>query len=194
MMNDDGKRRTFIVHRSSFLVMNILLIGYRGTGKSAVARLVAERLGWHWLDADVELERRAGKSIAAIFAEDGEPAFRDLESQLLTELLRVDRHVLALGGGVVLRSENRDVIKQAGSVIWLTADPQTILARVNEDPTTAARRPNLTTSGGIEEIRQLLAQREPFYRECATAVVDTNGRSLGDVAQAVLSVVKVDPS
>jgi shikimate kinase len=171
--------------------MNLLLIGYRGTGKSAVARLVAERLGWQWLDADVELERRAGKSIAAIFADDGEPAFRDLESQLLGELLRLDRHVLALGGGVVLRPENRAQIKQATNVVWLTANPETIHQRVSNDPITAARRPNLTTSGGIDEIRQLLAQREPLYDECARAVVDTTGRSLADVAQAVLSVIKV---
>src|SRR5688500_763764 len=68
---------------SALRTMNLLLIGYRGTGKSTVARLVAERLGWPWLDADVELERRAGKTIAAIFAADGEPAFRDLESQVL---------------------------------------------------------------------------------------------------------------
>ena len=174
--------------------MNLLLIGYRGTGKSAVARLVAERLGWQWLDADVELERRAGKSIAAIFANDGEPAFRDLESKILAELVRLDRHVLALGGGVVLRPENRALIKQAANVTWLTASPETIQARVAEDPTTGARRPNLTTWGGIEEIRQLLAQREPMYLECAGAVVDTDGRSLDDVAQAVLSVVKVGPS
>src|SRR5688500_2590703 len=98
----NGKCRPFIIHRSSFIVMNLLLIGYRGTGKSTVARLVAERLNWPWLDADVELERRAGKSIAAIFAEDGEPAFRDLESQVLAELVQADRHVLALGGGVIL--------------------------------------------------------------------------------------------
>jgi shikimate kinase len=166
--------------------MNILLIGYRGTGKSAVAGLVAERIGWQWLDADVELERRAGKSIAAIFHEDSETAFRHLESEILAELVQLDRHVLALGGGVVLRAENRALLKQAGNVVWLTADPEAILARIAADPTTAARRPNLTAAGGLEEIRTLLAQREPFYRECASAVVDTSGRSLADVADAVV--------
>jgi len=166
--------------------MNLLLIGYRGTGKSAVARLVAERLGWRWLDADVELERRAGKSIAVIFQEDAEKAFRDLESEVLAELVRLDRHVLALGGGVVLRPENRAIIQQAGKAVWLTADPETIQARVVADPTTAARRPNLTTSGGLDEIRQLLAQREPFYRECARIVIDTAGRALGEVADEIV--------
>jgi shikimate kinase len=167
--------------------MNLLLIGYRGTGKSTVARLVAERLGWPWVDADVELERQAGKSIAAIFADDGEQAFRELESRVLAELVGLDRHVLALGGGVVLRPENRELIKKAGGVIWLTADPETILARVASDPTTAARRPNLTASGGINEIRELLLKREPLYRECATAVVDTSGRDLSDVSEEVAS-------
>jgi shikimate kinase len=171
--------------------MNLLLIGYRGTGKSAVARIVAERLGWPWVDADVELERRVGKTIAAIFADEGEAVFRDRESRLLSELVGLDRHVVALGGGVVLRAANRALIKQAANVIWLTADPETIHARVAADPTTSARRPNLTASGGIEEIRQLLAQREPFYRECATAAVDTQNRSLHDVAQAVLSMVQI---
>ena len=164
--------------RSEFRTMNLLLIGYRGTGKSTVARLVAERLGWQWLDADVELERRAGKSIAAIFAHDGEPAFRELESQVLAELVQLDWHALALGGGVVLRPENRELIKRAGAVLWLTADAETILARVNADVTTAARRPNLTAQGGLDEIRQLLVEREPLYRECATIAVDTVGRSL----------------
>ena len=165
--------------------MNLLLIGYRGTGKSAVAQLVAVRLGWRWLDADVELERRAGKSIAAIFADEGEPAFRELERQVLTELVRLDRHVLALGGGVVLRAENRELIKKSGGAIWLTADPETIQSRIAGDSTTAARRPNLTASGGIDEIRALLTQREPLYRECATAVIDTVGRDQSDVSEEV---------
>jgi shikimate kinase len=166
--------------------MNLLLIGYRGTGKTTVARLVAERLGWKWLDADEEVERRAGKSIAAIFRDDAEKAFRDLESEVLAELVRLDRHVLALGGGVVLRAENRALIKQGAGVVWLTADPETIQARIAADTTTAARRPNLTASGGIEEIRRLLTEREPFYRECAKTVIDTTGRALGDVADEVV--------
>ncbi len=86
--------------------MNIALIGYRGTGKSEVARQLALRLGWDWVDADVEVELKAGKSIAAIFADDGEPAFRELEAAVLAELVQRDRAVLALGGGVVLRPAN----------------------------------------------------------------------------------------
>src|SRR4030042_1459888 len=81
--------------------MILTLIGYRGTGKTTVARLLAERLGWDWIDADDEIERRAGKSIAAIFADDGEPAFRDLEASVVAELSRWRRSIVALGGGAV---------------------------------------------------------------------------------------------
>jgi shikimate kinase len=89
---------------------SISLIGYRGTGKSTVARHLALRLGWVWVDADVEVELRAGKSIAAIFADDGEAAFRNLESVVVADLCRRQRAVLALGGGAVLREANRAAI------------------------------------------------------------------------------------
>ena len=87
--------------------MNLVLIGYRATGKSETARLLAQRLGWEWVDADAEIEARAGKTIAKIFADDGEQAFRDAESRVVAELAVRDRTVLALGGGAVLREENR---------------------------------------------------------------------------------------
>ncbi len=169
--------------------MAIALIGYRGTGKTAVAQQLALRLGWDWIDADVELELRAGKSIAAMFADDGEPAFRDLETAVLADLIERPRTVLALGGGVVLRAENRELLRRAGSVIWLKAEPETIERRIAEDASTAARRPNLTAAGGIAEIRQLLAEREPFYEACARVQVDTEGKPPADVAAEILDAV-----
>jgi shikimate kinase len=167
-------------------LMQIHLIGYRGTGKTTVARLLAERLGWAWIDADVELERRAGKSIAAIFADEGEAAFRDLEAQVLRELVSFDHHVLSLGGGVVLRAENRASIQSAGPVVWLTARPETIADRMAGDATTASRRPNLTDSGGIEEIRRLIGEREPHYRQCASLQIDTECKSPVEVADEII--------
>ncbi len=137
--------------------MNLLLIGYRGTGKTAVARIVAQRLGWDAIDADEELERRAKKSIAQIFADDGEPTFRDLESHVLADLVKLDRKVISLGGGVVLRPDNRTLIKSAGAVVWLVASPETCLARIADDTATAARRPNLTARGGLDEIRAVVS-------------------------------------
>ncbi len=148
--------------------MNLVLIGYRGTGKSQVARLLAARLGWPCLDADDHIEQLAGKSIASIFAEDGEPAFRQLEAQVVAELATHDRTVLALGGGAVMLPANRDAIAGRAHVVWLTASPETIWRRLQSDCTSGQRRPNLTPEGGITEIIATLAARRPIYRACAT--------------------------
>ncbi len=171
--------------------MLLSLIGYRGSGKSAVAQAVALRLGWDWVDADVEIELRAGKSIAAIFADDGEEHFRDLESAVLAELMRRERTVLALGGGVVLRASNRQELIAAsregrGKIVWLKASPALLWERIIADTTTAARRPNLTAGGGLEEVKTLLTRREPLYRECADLVIETDGKSLAEVADEVV--------
>jgi shikimate kinase len=157
--------------------MNLILIGYRATGKTTLARLLAERLGWEWIDADVEIERRAGKAIAAIFAEDGEPAFRDLEAEVIADLCGRERLVLAAGGGAPLREESRQAMRRSGRVVWLLAEPETILARMTGDATTAQRRPDLTDRGPLDEIVHLLEQREPIYRESAHLEVDTEGKT-----------------
>jgi shikimate kinase len=166
--------------------MNLVLIGYRGAGKSSVARELAPRLGWEWVDADVEVERQAGRSIAAIFAEVGEASFRQLESQVLAELLRRQRIVLAAGGGAVLRAENRELLAAAGKVVWLKAEAATIFRRVTADDTTAARRPNLTPRGGEQEIVELLAQRMPLYRQCANLEIETEGKTPAELADEIL--------
>jgi len=167
--------------------VNLLLIGYRGTGKTSVARRLALALGWEWIDADVELELRAGKSIAAIFADDGEQAFRDLESAVLADLARRERTVIALGGGAVLRPENRAAIRSAGKTVWLKALPETLWERIAADVTTRDRRPNLTSAGGITEINVILGQRLPFYRECADLEVDTEQKTPAGVAEEILA-------
>jgi shikimate kinase len=151
--------------------MNIFLVGYRGSGKTTVAAALAEMLGWKWLDADAELEREQGKTIKEIFAEEGEGAFRDYESAVLAELARLQQHVLALGGGVVLREENRKLLKSRGKVVWLQAPAELLWERIQADATTAERRPNLTAQGGIAEIRTLLAAREPLYGAVADVTV-----------------------
>jgi shikimate kinase len=141
-------------------------------------------------DADAELEMRAGKSIAAIFADDGEPAFRDLESQVVADLARRDHTVLAVGGGAVLRAENRLALGRNGFVVWLVASVEAILGRLAGDGATASRRPNLTTSGGEAEVRKLLTQRLPLYREMANATVDTDGKSADEVAAEVVAACR----
>ena len=167
--------------------MLLSLIGYRGTGKSTVARMIALALGWEWIDADVEIEWRAGKSIRAIFEDEGEPAFRDLESAVLADLRRREQIILALGGGVVLREQNRQVIKQAGPAVWLQASAETLAERIAADVTTTERRPNLTARGGITEIIAMLATRAPLYRDCATLAVDTEGKSAAQVADEIVA-------
>ncbi len=166
--------------------MNLILIGYRATGKTTLARLLAQRLKWSWIDLDEEIEKAAGKPIARIFAEDGEPAFRELEAQLVCAWCGREAVVIATGGGAPLREDNRQAMKAAGKVIWLTATPQTIHARMAGDATTAMRRPALTSAGGLAEIVRLLAQREPIYRQTADRVVDTENRTPQQLAEEIL--------
>lgn len=163
----------------------LILIGYRATGKTTLAQLLAQRLGWQWIDADVEIERRAGKTIARIFAEDGEPAFRDLEAQVIAELCGRPRLVLAAGGGAPLRAESRAAMRHAGRVVWLKARPDTIHARMTGDTTTTTRRPNLTDKNPLAEIEHLLERREPVYRETAHHTVDTEGRTPDELAAQI---------
>jgi shikimate kinase len=163
----------------------IFLIGYRGTGKTSVARELAARLDYDWIDADDLVEQEAGKTIAAIFADEGEGAFRDWEARVVALLSRKRRSVVALGGGAVLRDENRRAICASGPVVWLTASVDTILERVAADSTTASRRPNLTTAGGRAETEFMLATRAPLYRQCATLVVDTEGKTSAEVAEEI---------
>jgi shikimate kinase len=161
----------------------IYLIGYRGTGKSTVARLLAERLGWQWCDADAELERAFGKTIRQIFAEEGEAGFRDKEARVLKELSERTKCVIATGGGVVLRPENREILKR-GHVIWLRAEPEVIWSRLQEDATTVERRPNLA-QGGLQEIKDLLAERQPLYEALADESFDTSRQTPEEIAGQV---------
>ena len=142
----------------------LFLIGYRGSGKSTVGRVLADRMGWSFVDTDQVIEERSGKSIREIFHDDGEAAFRDLESGILAVLRGNAGAVVATGGGIVLREENRRILREDGFVVWLTADAATLWTRIERDASTAERRPALTT-GGLDEVRQLLAIREPLYRQ-----------------------------
>ena len=172
--------------------MVITLIGYRGTGKSTLAAPLAQRLGWEWLDADVELERRAGCSIKDIFATDGEAEFRRRERELLAELLQQDRLIVAAGGGAILNDATRRDLRVAGPVIWLQASADTIEQRLATDPNTGQRRPDLTAAGGRTEIERLLAIREPLYRECATIVVDSDKMPPEQLVEQVLRQLPAD--
>lgn len=164
---------------------NIVLIGYRATGKTTVAKILAEQLGRKAVDADVVIEQRAGKSIAEIFADDGEPAFRDLESAVVADLMQQNGFVVSLGGGAPMREENRIAMRSGGTVFWLTASAETIVQRMSADVKTASQRPGLTDRGPLDEVTHVLAEREPVYREVAHHAIATEGRTPAEVAQAV---------
>jgi shikimate kinase len=169
----------------------VFLVGYRGTGKTTVARLLAGRLGWPWVDADDAIERHAGQSIRQIFEAEGEVGFRRRESEVLAQLCGLRGHVIATGGGVVLSTANRARLRAAGRVVWLTADPQTIRRRLENDRTSAERRPMLTV-GGLAEIKELLRAREPHYRAVAHLTVETSGIPPEEVAQAIHQSLNLD--
>jgi shikimate kinase len=153
----------------------ITLVGYRGSGKSSVAARLATLLGCSWQDADDVLEREAGESIAALIAARGEGHFRDLESTLLDKLLAEERGVLATGGGVILREDNRAALRSQGRpVVWLTAPADVLKARLAADPATAARRPALSGTNPLDEVATALVARAPLYRAVADAVIDVS--------------------
>ncbi len=163
--------------------LGLALVGYRGTGKSTVGRLLAERIGRPFADADRVLEARLGRPIAEFFAQNGEAAFRDEEEATLRDLLARDPGaVVATGGGVILRESNRLALRRFGFVAWLKADPATLAARLRLDP---ADRPALTSLGLIDEIASVLQARTPLYQEVAHAVVETDGRSPEQVADEI---------
>lgn len=166
----------------------LTLVGYRGTGKSTVAAVLADRLGVAWRDADAVLEDRIGSSIAALVGSRGEAAFRDLETEVLRDTLPAFTGVLATGGGVVLRPENRRLLRERGRpVVWLTAPADVIRRRLAADPTTAARRPALSGGDPLDEVAAALHAREPLYREVADVAFDTATEAPAVVAEGILA-------
>ncbi len=154
--------------------MSIVLIGYRGSGKSTIGKRLADKLWQPFYDTDEAIVTLAGKSIAEIFEQQGEQTFRDLETAAVLHGCGLKEHVIALGGGALGREENRHALKESGhKVIYLKCDPKVLYQRIRQDPQTGASRPNLTTlGGGLEEISKLIAEREPIYRQVMRAELD----------------------
>jgi shikimate kinase len=160
----------------------VFLIGPRGSGKTTIARLLAGRLGWDCVDADDVLETRYGKSIRAIFAEEGEAGFRNKEAMILAELCGRRRCVVSTGGGVVVRPANRQLLRASGYVVWLTADVETLWRRLQNDD--GECRPPLSV-GGRAEVEEVLRVRQPWYEECAHVTVYTEGKTPEALAEEI---------
>lgn len=162
---------------------HVFLVGFMGSGKSTVARLVAAALGRPCVDLDDSLQVAAGRSPAEIFAEDGEEAFRDLESAELEKLAGSPLSVVACGGGVVLRPENRASLKRMGTVVYLRVTAGEALARIGD----ASTRPLLAGSGGAIAATSLLQARESLYASVADLSVETVGRDAAEVADEIVT-------
>ncbi len=167
--------------------MIITLIGYRGTGKSSVGAQLAARLNFDLVDTDREIEINAGKSIAEIFAEDGEPHFRDLEREELARQLALENIVISAGGGAILEPASRQAMKLAGPVVWLQASVETIVERLRSDESTATSRPSLTGEDIYNEVATVLAQREAYYAEPATLIINTDKRGITSIVDEIVS-------
>jgi shikimate kinase len=160
---------------------NLYLVGFMGTGKTTVGRMVAQRLGFTLLDSDQEIERQQGKTIARIFAEDGEPAFRTMEREFIARGHPPSRTVVACGGGLVVQPGMLDLLKRKGVVVCLHASIETILQRTAGHP----HRPLLNVENPEARLRELYAQREPVYRHSGTLIL-TDARPLSDIVNHVL--------
>jgi shikimate kinase len=163
------------------VIRNIALIGFMGTGKSTVGRILAEQLGFAFVDTDELIEQHAGKPISRIFSEEGETAFREYERRLLAELCSRVQLIISTGGGLAANEENLASLKTHALVICLWASPRTVYERVRAQ----THRPLLQTGDPQARIQELLRARERFYRE-ADVLVNTELRSVKEVAQHVL--------
>ena len=161
-------------------IHNLALVGFMGTGKSSVGRLVAAQLRYEFVDTDELIEKRAGKSITRIFAEDGEPAFRQIEQQIVAEMTGWRQKVISTGGGLAANDANIASLKQHALLVCLWATPEAIYQRVRHQ----SHRPLLQDPDPLGRIRSLLEQRTPFYKQ-ADVLVNTAMRSIMEVTQQV---------
>lgn len=160
---------------------NLYFVGFMGTGKTTVGHAVAQRMSYQLLDSDVEIERKVGKSIPDIFANEGEPAFRALERDFIEHGHPAEKCVVACGGGLVVQPGMLELLKSKGVVICLQASLETILKRTQG----SRHRPLLNVEDPMERIRALYAAREPIYRQAGTVIL-TDGRPLSEIVTHVI--------
>ena len=170
---------------------NIALIGFMGTGKTAVGRLLAEKLGKGFIELDALIEQMAGKTIPEIFAQDGEIAFRELEIEATRDVAERENTVVACGGGVVLNQINIDRLKKHSLIVYLTASTEAILKRTLSDTN---ERPLLVAENKAGEVKKLLEFRQPFYERAADITVDTSELEVAGVVEQIITGLKENES
>jgi shikimate kinase len=170
--------------------MNIILIGYRGSGKSSVGRRLAVLLKMRFVDTDDLIEERQGVPINDIVKSHGWDHFRKLEKGIIEEISKGNNLIIAPGGGAVLDTDNVKALRKNGFIIWLKADRQTLLKRMNQDPGTNARRPTLTGKGTLEELQEVMSSREPFYERASEIQIDTLTLDVEAVVESILVVLQ----
>ncbi len=163
---------------------NIILEGFMGSGKSTVSEILSDRLGLELMDTDATIEDTEGRSISSIFREDGEEAFRDMETELLAMIAgdHLRDMVISLGGGMPVREENRKLLKESGKVVYLKATPETIYERVKGDTT----RPLLQSEDPLLRIKELLEGRSDIYDEAADLVIDTDNKTPDEICDEII--------
>lgn len=160
---------------------NIFLVGPMGAGKSTIGRQLAEALSFRFEDSDHEIQRRTGVDIPTIFEYEGEEGFRNREQQVIAELTNQEGIVLATGGGAMLREVNRQHLTARGVVIYLHCSPEQQFARTNRD----RNRPLIQTEDPLQSLRDIMAIREPLYRQVADLVVSTEKRGTASVVKEI---------
>ena len=162
--------------------MRVVLVGFRGVGKTAVAGALASSMGLEVVSTDREVEKRSGSAISEIVERDGWGPFREMEASILGEAVVRDNSVLDAGGGIVLRAENRDLLRGSGCVVWLTAPPDVIRERIGG----STHRPSLTGTGSfVDEVAEVLEERNPLYREVSDFTIDTSVMDIGRVVEEI---------
>jgi shikimate kinase len=161
---------------------SISLVAMPGAGKSTAGRHLAAALGRPFVDADHELERRIGSSIRSFFEREGEQAFRDLEEQVIADLVKGPPRVIATGGGAVLREANRRALKDGSTVVYLRSVPEELFRRLRHD----RQRPLLQVADPLKKLRDLYHERDPLYRETAHFTIDTGRPSVSHLVNMIL--------
>ena len=165
--------------------MHVILIGYRGTGKSAVGKRLAEKLKMPFYDTDELIERGAARSIQDMVVEKGWAYFRKREGEIIRKLAVLQRGVVATGGGALLDQGNCDILKEQGLLIWLTAEVMTMAERIRGDAASEGRRPPFLHDDTLRETEDVLKERLPVYRGLADYSIDTTGKSIDEIVETV---------